>query len=148
MTYNPYHALRDEHPEITLAVLRLPAGQAWWLPEDEGIVLDNRLSQAERRSALSHELEHVRAGDTYCDQAIRGAGRIGRRQELAADSGAAKRLITLDELADAFIWCLGYVEVAEYLHVDQRTVRARVLNLTPAEKAYIERHLATKEASA
>lgn len=143
-SHDPWKCLRDDHPNITMAVTRLPAGRAWWMPEDQAIVIDDRLGQAERRSALQHELEHVAAGDTHCDPKLRGGGRIGRRREKAADQAAARRLITLDELADAFAWCLGVDEVAEHLHVDQRTARARILGLTPEEKDYIESRIAAK----
>jgi hypothetical protein len=144
VTYDPWRSLRDDHPDITLAVTRLPAGQAWWLPQDEAIVLDDRLNQAERRSALEHELQHALAGDTHCDPAVQGARRIGRRRELAADHRAAARLITLEQLADALVWCLSCEEVAEYLHVDHRTVRARILGLNADEKTYIEGRMAAK----
>lgn len=143
-SHDPWGALRDNHPDVTMAVTRLPAGQAWWLPEDRAIVLDDRLTQAERRSALAHELEHLVAGDTHCDPKLHGGARIGRRREKAADHSAAKRLITLDELADALVWSLDYAEVAEHLHVDQRTVRARIKGLTQDEKNYIERRIAAK----
>lgn len=142
--HNPYRTLRDDYPGVTMAVMALPAGQAWWLPEDEAIVLDSGLTQAQRRSALQHELEHVAAGDTHCDPGLSGAGRIGRRRERSADDRAAKRLVTLDELADAFVWCLGFEEVAEHLHVDQRTVRARILGLTAEQKRYIEYRIAAR----
>lgn len=145
MTHDPYATLRDEHPDITLAVLPLPAGQAWWLPDERGIVLDSRLDQAGRRSALEHELQHVMAGDESCDTTLPGVGRISLRRERAADLRASQRLITLDELAGALVWSLDYHEVAEYLHVSQRTARARILGLTDAEKAYIDARLATKE---
>ena len=142
--HSPYRSLREDHPDVTMAVTRLPAGRAWWLPEDRAIVLDDRLTQAERRSALAHELEHLAAGDTHCDPTVPGAGRIGRRRETAADRSAAVRLITLDELADALVWSLDYVEVAEHLHVDQRTVRARIRGLSADDKQYIESRIAAK----
>lgn len=142
MTYDPWRTLADQ-PDITMAVTRLPAGQAWWLPDERGIVLDDRLTQAERRSALEHELQHAAAGDTCCRVGPDG-GRLARRQERRTDDRAAQRLITVDELADALAWCLGYDELAEHLHVDQRTVRARVRTLTDQEKDHIERRIAAK----
>ena len=148
MTHDPYACLRDEHPEIVMAVTRLPAGRAWWLPQDQAIVLDDRLTQAERRSALEHELQHVLAGDEHCDPTLCDGSRMARRQERAADRRAAVRLITLDELADALLWCLGYDELAEHLHVDQRTVRARIRNLTDDDKRYIDWRMSAKEESA
>ena len=135
MTYDPWQTLAAQ-PDIELVVTRLPAGRAWWLPDVQGIALDDRLSQAERRAALEHELQHVAAGDTCCRVGPDG-DRLSRRQERRTDDRAAQRLITVDELADALAWCLGYDELAECLHVDERTVRARIRTLTETEKDYI-----------
>jgi hypothetical protein len=75
--------------------------------------------------------------------------RPGRRSPVpaagaAADARAARRLVSLDELADALVWSLGYDELAEHLHVDERTVRARTRALTDDEKDYIERRIAAR----
>ncbi len=146
MTYDPWQTLLD-NPDITMAVTRLPAGRAWWLPEERGIVLDDRLSQAERRCALEHELQHAAAGDVCCRIGPDG-GRQDRRRERRTDERSAARLITLDELADALVWCLGPEELAEHLHVDQRTVRARIRGLDDEDKTYIERRIAAREGAA
>lgn len=142
MTYSPFRTL-SVMQDVTLLVTRLPVGQAWWLPDVRGIVLDDRLDQAERRSALEHELQHVHAGDTCCDIGPDG-GRQSRRQEVRADARAARTLITLDALADALVWCLGAEEVAEHLHVDRRTVSARIRGLTDSEKSYIDSRIAAR----
>jgi hypothetical protein len=147
VTYDPWATLRGL-PHITLAVTRLPAGEAWWLPEDQAIVLDDRLGQAERRCALEHELQHAASGDRCIHGAGPDAGRQHRRRERHTDERAARRLITLDELADALVWCLGPDELAEHLHVDERTVRARVRALSDEEKTYIERRIAAREGAA
>lgn len=134
-------------PHIEVVVTRLPAGRAWWLPDVEGIALDDRLTQAERRSALEHELQHVEAGDTCCQIGPDG-GRQSRRQEHRADHRAASRLIDLDDLATALAWALDPGEVAHELHVDAATVRARIRGLSPAEKDYIERRIGANEGAA
>lgn len=146
MTYNPWDTLAAQ-PHIEVVVTRLPAGRAWWLPDVQGIALDDRLTQAERRCALEHELQHAAAGDTCCRIGPDG-GRQERRQERRTDDRASRRLITLDDLADALLWCLDCDELAEHLHVDARTVRARIQSLTPPEKDYIERRIAAREGAA
>jgi hypothetical protein len=143
VTYDPWQTLTDL-PHIELVVTRLPAGQGWWLPDVQGIALDDRLGQAERRAVLEHELQHAAAGDVCCRGLGPDGDRQARRQERRADERAARRLITLDELADALTWCLGYDELADHLHCDERTVRARIRSLTDVEKAYIERRIAAK----
>lgn len=123
---------------------RLTYAEAYWVPEQRVILLDAGLGQAARRSCLAHEVAHIEAGDVCCDIGPDG-GRQSRRQEVRADDRASKRLITLEELADALLWCLGVDELAEYLHVDTRTVRARVRSLTSAEKEDIESRIAARE---
>jgi len=146
VTYSPFRTL-GRMTDVTLAVSRLPAGQAWWLPDVRGIVLDDRLDQAGRRSALEHEIQHVLAGDTCCKIGPDG-GRQSRRQELRADDRAASRLIDLDALAGALLWCFDASELAEHLNVDQRTVRARLAGLSDADKDYIDARMAERENSA
>lgn len=147
VAYSPWRAL-GAMPHLTLLVTRLPAGRGWWLPDLESVVLDDRLTQAERRSVLQHELEHHLAGDVCCDVGPDGP-RQSRRQEERADRRAAARLVTLEALADAIVaGALGDDDVAERLHVDTRTVRARVRALTPPERDYIERRLAARDGAA
>jgi hypothetical protein len=57
---------------------------------------------------------------------------------------AARRLISLSELADALVWAWHTGEIAETLHVDEDTVCARILGLTAPEKDFIERRVAAK----
>jgi Zn-dependent peptidase ImmA (M78 family) len=121
----------------------LEHAQAYWEPEHRVILLDRRLDQRERRSCLAHELAHLELGDVALE-AGPDAARQGRRQESAADQLAASRLITLDALADALVWCLGADEVAEELHVTPWAVTARLRSLDEDEKAYIEGRIAAK----
>jgi hypothetical protein len=143
VTYDPWAAAQGM-PELTVAVTRLPAGSAWWLPDVQGIALDDRLTQAERRAALAHELEHAVAGDTCLLGQGPDGDRLHRRRERHTDERAARRLIDLDELAEALAWCSSLAEVAEHLHVDERTVLARISALTENEKTHIERRIAAK----
>ena len=145
MTYSPWRTLAAL-PHLTLGVMRLPRGRGWWLPVDQAIVLDDRLNQAERRSVLEHELQHALAGDTRCDGP--DGPRQERRQERRADDRAARRLIDVDALADALVWCLGPDELAEHLHVDSRTALTRIRGLDDTEKDYIERRLAARDGAA
>lgn len=146
MTYSPWRHVR-QMPGVVVAMDDLEHAQAYWEPDHQVILLDRRLNQAERRSCLAHELQHIEAGDTCCDVGPDGA-RQSRRQETRADGGAARQLITLDALADALLWCLGPDEVAEHLHVDERTVRARIRGLTDDEKTYIESRIAARDGAA
>lgn len=87
------------------------------------------------------------AGDTCCRIGPDGDW-LSRRQEERADDRAAQRLITVDQLADALTWGLGVDTLAQHLHVDERTVRARIRTLTDDEKAGIDRRLYDREDAA
>jgi len=139
LTYSPWAALRAL-PHLTYISTRLPAGRAWWLPADDGIVLDDRLTRIGRRCALAHELAHADAGDTACADAV-----LSGRQELRASAKAARWLVTLDGLVDGLLWAQDEHQLAEELDVDVETVRARLASLTDAEKDYIENRLRAAE---
>lgn len=143
--YSPWAHVRHL-PDVVVAYDVLEHADAYWEPEQRVILLDSRLTQRARRSCLAHELAHLDRGDEACEGP--DGDRLSRRQEAAADDLASRRMIPLDDLADAVVWCLGYDEVADHLHVDERTVRARIKGLSVAEKAYIERRSSTREHTA
>lgn len=107
------------------------------------ITIDPRLSQAQRRSTLAHELVHAERRDKGCSSAWHEI-----RQERRVEEVAARLLIRLDRLADALAWAHGELEVAEELSVDVPMVRARIEHLSPAEVEYIETRLASREVMA
>jgi predicted transcriptional regulator len=146
VTYSPWRHV-GTMPDIEVWSEPLEYADAYWDPEYRVILLDVRLSQAERRCHLAHELVHIDAGDECCRVGPDG-DRLALRQERRTEDRAACRLISLDDLAEALLWCLDFDEVAEHLHVDARTVRARIRSLTPAEKDYIERRIAARDGAA
>lgn len=147
MTYSPWrHVGAMPDIEVWTGDVLLHA-DAYWEPDERVILIDRRLGQAARRSKLAHELAHIEAGD-FCCTVGPDADRLNGRQERKANEIAARRLITLCDLADALIWALDPREVAEVLHVDASTVRARIRSLTAAEKQFIEDHIATREGAA
>lgn len=97
------------------------------------ITLAHGLTQAERRCTLEHELQHVDRGPV-----TRG---WVEREERVVDELAARRLITLERLADAMVWAYDEHEMAEELWVDVATVRTRLATLRPDEAAHIEDRL-------
>ncbi len=135
MTYNPWSDAAG-HPNLLVASLRLPDGHSWWLPADDAIVLDDRLGQAGRRSALAHELIHRERGDEHCEDRT-----LDARRERRVTTEAARRLVTLDALADALLWSLQEDELADELWIDVETAQARLASLSPGEKDYIEARL-------
>lgn len=140
MTYSPWADLRGRAP-LTLAIVGLPSGRAWWLPGDQAIALDGTLGRVARRCALAHELAHVDLEHRHVELAW-----LRRRQERDADRLGASRLITAEQLVDGLLWAQDEHELADELDVDVETVRVRLAGLTETEKTEINRRIRAREA--
>lgn len=90
------------------------------------IVMHPDQLQVQRRCTLAHELAHIELGH--------GAS-CSRAEEAEARAAAARRLIDLDALLDAFRWAEHLEEVADELWVDLDTLQARIDTLTDDERA-------------
>lgn len=114
-------------------------------PDTGEIVLDPRLTQAQRRSTLCHEWVHRERGHSRdalrCDVGAPREGRELRRNESRAEQTAAHLLIPLDRLADALSWAHDHAEAADELWVDEAMLRTRLDHLHPSERAYLHRTL-------
>lgn len=95
------------------------------------------MTQAERRSALAHEIAHLVSGPAI-------VGHVDR-DERRVTAQAARWLIPLDCLVDAMLWANDDYELADELWVDVYTVRARLAYLTPLESAELERRMLEAE---
>lgn len=136
---NPYQWLA-EVPQIEMKVMRLPDGEMGrWIPSRRLIVLDDRLTQVERRVTLVHELVHA-VNDDRADL----PRYLETKQERACCETTARLLIPIRDLADALTWSQDEHDVADALWVDVETVRERIDNLTPLEKVYIESRIAAR----
>ncbi len=137
--HNPWRALAHRD-FITLIRAHLPAGERGRLyPDHDAIVLDKRLSQAEARCTLTHELVHLRRGDGECSDPVASG-----KQERRCEDEAARLLIPLDRLAAALLWGREPEEIADELWVDLDTLKARVASLTQEEKDYINSRVTAK----
>lgn len=138
--YHPWRAL-SRMTHITFGITRLPAGQAWWLPDEQAIVLDDRLNRVQRRCALTHELVHAERGDRTCVTPV-----LEARQERRTHAEASRRLITLDDLFDGLLWA-GWNDhdLAAHLDVDMPTLRLRCDVLTASERKSIDQRLRDAE---
>ena len=130
--HHPWRELRDRWPHWRVRFADLAvAGLTCW--RTRTITLDRGLLQAERRSTLAHELEHVRRGpvpEAYWP-----------REEIAVEVAAARRMIDLQDLGEALAWGLNLHEVADELWVDVEMLQARLDHLTGDERAYLWRRL-------
>lgn len=104
------------------------------------IVLDDSLTDAALRGVLTHEACH----------GIRGAVPrwMRAREEAEVSAMAARLLIPIRALGEAMAWSPYISEIAEELHVDEATVRARLRHLHAAERHYLRRRLEHHRAAA
>jgi hypothetical protein len=93
------------------------------------ITLHRRLDPTEQRCTLAHELVHLERGPVMMLHAP--------REERAVAEIAARRLVDIDDLAEALRWCGDEHALADELCVDARTVRVRLRSLTDAERAFL-----------
>lgn len=118
--WNPWHALKQQ-PHLLLDVVPLPpaCGGGMFVPHPDGdvLLLDQRLSQAERRCVLAHELIHQEWGSP--------CGAIGQprawdtviaREERRVHEEAIRRLVPPDQLRT---FCAG---VSDFLAVEPHQV--------------------------
>lgn len=136
MSFHPWRSLRDRR-ELGLE----------WEDSDEflghfdhscdKVTITTGMSQAERRSTLTHELIHHERGPVVpgCEAA----------EERVVDDLAARRLISLEALVDGMVWCYGEAELAEHLWVDLPTLVTRLRNLSPAESKFLNDELDRRE---
>lgn len=134
--YHPWRALRDL-TDWTLhwRPMHGRLGLTNW--GDRTITLHPDQDQAQRRSTLAHELQHVARGPVpafYCP-----------REERAVDEAAARLLIGIRELGEALAWSHDLSEIAAELWVDEEMVRSRLAHLHPAELHYLRRRLAHRD---
>ena len=133
---DPYK-LAAAAPHMTITTHRLDDGtKGLWFPDHDTIVLDDRLTQAERRCTLMHELVHRARRDDPCLPP-----HLAEKQERACRERTARLLIRLDDLIDALLWDQQPRALADALWVDEETLQDRLSTLRPDEQDYIERRL-------
>ena len=136
MLYNPYRELGGL-ADWRLVIEPLPAGQygrCRW--SDQTITIRPGLTVAHRRSVLAHELRHAHRGPALRHSMA--------REEAICDEQAARKLITIEALADTLAWTDSISEAADLLWTTPRMVQVRLDTLHhPAERAYLKRRLET-----
>lgn len=120
-------------PALTITTCRLPDGvKAYYYPEIDTIVLDDRLTEAEKRCTLMHELVHRRLQD---DGDL--PDHLDLVQEKRCREATARELIDIFDLADALVWSTAETEQAEHLCVDIETLQDRMRYLNRDEEGYL-----------
>lgn len=138
MTFHPWQRLRDlAHVRLEWQDVDDQMGCAD--PETSIVTITDGMTQAERRSTLTHELIHLERGTAV-------EARHQAIEDRYVQRESARRLITIEDLIDALRWSRDEHELAEELWTDVDTVRIRLASLSPAERRFIDAELDRREA--
>lgn len=136
--YDPGADAASRHPDWVIRHRDLRGVPEVMCPDRKVILIEDSHDRATRRCNLAHALAHIDLGH----QALHGV--LSKRQELAADKLAARRLIKARALADAAVWAESFDELAHELDVDGRMLWVRARYLHPAERHLVLRRLDEK----
>lgn len=129
--------MMDQKDQIEVVYTRLPAGLGGLYDHPtRTIFIDDRLNCGARRATEEHERVHAERGDSRCEDPW-----FNTKQENLVENETARRLIPVEELAEALVWCRDDHELAEYLEVDRKLILARRKILTEIEIAYINERI-------
>jgi hypothetical protein len=107
------------------------------------IITDRRLSRVESRCTLAHAVAHL-----DLEHAAIFDGRSEKREELAADRLAARRLLPFAILLDALAEGRDTAATADLLHVTPAVLTFRLDHLHPSERGALHRRHSMKEHTA
>lgn len=126
--WSPWHYLHTRFPDVEVYETEL-AGDMLGCVDIAGrrVWIDRRLTSAEKRCTVAHELGHLERG-SLCAPGAESA------EERAIEEWAARRLVDVRALARALQWSADVHEIAEELWVDEHIVRARFRSLTDEEQ--------------
>lgn len=133
MKYEPGRDAAERYPDWVIRHRPLSHG----IPEvmcrrRQVILIESRESWAAKRCSLAHAVAHLDLGHEATT-----SGTFDRRQEDHANQLAARRLITIEDLAAVLCWTRFNTEVAAELEVDIRTLNTRQVHLHPSERALL-----------
>jgi Zn-dependent peptidase ImmA (M78 family) len=147
VSWSPWRELA-RYPDIWVHRCLLDEGRGWWCPAERVILLDARLDRRAARCVLAHELGHVALGHTGAP-VFRDVGWLAVRQEAQADSWAARRLLRAPDVARALAAHPTDLEAAALeLHVTTHVLRTWLREMTPADRATLDRRSAAIEPAA
>lgn len=125
---------------VTIVTTSMPPGhRGLYDVVTNTIWLDRRLTRAERRCTIAHELIHAERRDVRLDNRY-----LSAKQERLVHREASQRLIELQDLAEAIRWTTEASELAECLDVDLVTLQTRLDALSHAERALLEQIAAAR----
>lgn len=132
--YDPGRDAAERYPDWVIRHRQLSHG----IPEvmcrrRKVILVEHQDSWAKKRCSLAHAVAHL-----DLEHIVAAAGYFDRVQEAEADQLAARRLITIPDLAGVLSWTRFITEVAAELEVDVRTLNMRQVHLHPSERAELK----------
>lgn len=135
LSYDPVADVAARHPQWVVGLADLgglvPEVLCW---VRRVILLDAGATPEVRRSSLAHAVAHLDLGHGRTS-----VGYFENREERQADLLAARRLIPLDDLAEALAWSPDRGEVAALLGVDLPMLLVREQGLSTAERRLLRR---------
>jgi hypothetical protein len=132
-TYDPWHAL-DDFDRARVVFDDLPPRRRGQVDfGTQTITLQACLDPTTQRCTLAHELVHLERGPVlmWC----------APREERAVAAIAARRLVSIEALAEAMRWSQDERTLADELGVDVRTVRVRLRSLDEGERDILRRRV-------
>jgi hypothetical protein len=137
--WHPWRYLARRHPHIRVTCNYTLREDTQGLLTPDGIYIDRRLTQAERRCTLTHEIIHLERGE------VPNHPHFAAYEEHIVEVLTARTLISLPHLIDAALWTQHPYELAEELWVDVDTLLTRVQHLTRDERDTIHRELLERQ---
>ncbi len=135
LSYDPVADVARRYPDWLVAEADLGGLVAEvFCPMRRVILLDSTLGPYVARCSLAHAVAHLDLGHTHPAR-----GHFESREELAANTLAAERLIPLEDYAAALAWTREPDEIAEVLAVDGATLRIREARFTAADRRFVRR---------
>lgn len=129
--YEPGRDAAERHPEWVIRHRPSLGVPEVMCTKRKVILLELDSHPTERRCSLAHAIAHIDLDH------VSTAGIIGRRQELAADKLAARRLVPIARLIRCWLPAESFAEVAEGVEVTERLLRLRIDTLRKAERGEV-----------
>lgn len=107
------------------------------------ILIDSGSTWVEKRCSLAHAVAHLDLGHTHAPH-----DHFDRAQERDANQLAARRLITIEALAEVLSWTRHWTEIAQELDVDLATLRTREKHMHMSERGWLRRNVRVLEETA
>lgn len=142
MTYDPGRDAAVRYPDWVIRHRPLLGVPEVLCRRRKVILLDDSHTPAGKRCSLAHGIAHIDLKHQSW------SGVLDARQEVAADRLAARRLISVETLAEAWCWTDADAEVAAELVVEPHYLEVRMRHLTKAERLFLRRHIRAKERTA